>query len=289
MHPIHRIVFPIDFSERSRGAAKYARTLACYFHADLLLLHILSAGHVQAGGIEMTPALLEDWHDILYKERKAQLDQFAIDEFDGAPTQGVILTTDPASGIVKYAHAENASLIVMPTHGYGPFRRFLLGSVTAKVLHDADCPVFTGTHMEHPPAQEEGLFRNILCATDLGPQSEKIVSWTTSVAEQLKAQLSIVHAVPFVCADSAALDPLSVAALSNEPKERITKLQDKVGRRAAVIIEYGDPVKVIGGIARARRADLVVIGRHESAGVRGRLREQAYAIIRESPCPVVSV
>ena len=40
----------------------------------------------------------------------------------------------------------------MPTHGYGPFRRFILGSNTAKVLHDADCPVWTGVHVEEIPA-----------------------------------------------------------------------------------------------------------------------------------------
>jgi hypothetical protein len=56
--------------------------------------------------------------------------------------------------IVEFAHNNNITLIAMPTHGYGLFRRFLLGSVTAKVLHDADCPIWTGVHMEAAPPRD---------------------------------------------------------------------------------------------------------------------------------------
>ena len=66
---------------------------------------------------------------------------------------------------------EQMDLIVMPTHGYGPFRRFILGSVTAKVLHDADCPVMTGVHLEEAPPIDTIAFRHVLVAVDLGPQS----------------------------------------------------------------------------------------------------------------------
>jgi len=52
---------------------------------------------------------------------------------------------------------------MMPTHGLGGFRRFLLGSVTAKVLHDADCPVWTGVHLERAPHSKQ-LSSGISCA-----------------------------------------------------------------------------------------------------------------------------
>jgi hypothetical protein len=41
-----------------------------------------------------------------------------------------------------------ADLIMMPTYGMGSFRRHLIGSVTAKVLHDVACPVWTAAHVE---------------------------------------------------------------------------------------------------------------------------------------------
>jgi len=40
-----------------------------------------------------------------------------------------------------HANSEGADLIVMPTHGYDPIRRFLLGSVASKALHGASIPV----------------------------------------------------------------------------------------------------------------------------------------------------
>ena len=202
----------------------------------------------------------------------------------------MILDAEPASGIVKYAHAENASLIIMPTHGYGPFRRLLLGSVTAKVLHDADCPVLTGAHMEHPPVTESVMFRNILCAIDLGPQSEKTVTWAACVAAQLKTQLTIMHAVPVVPgAEFSDIDRSPDATLRKDLEGRIAKLQEQAGSRAAVIIHRGEAIEAICNVVHAKKADLLVIGGHEGAGVRGRLRQHAYAIIRESSCPVVSV
>ena len=79
-------------------------------------------------------------------------------------------------------------LIVMGTHGFGGFRRMLLGSITAKVLHDARCPVFTSTHAESTPATLPPL-RTILCAVDYGPQSEAVLRWADEFARSVGAQL----------------------------------------------------------------------------------------------------
>jgi nucleotide-binding universal stress UspA family protein len=55
------------------------------------------------------------------------------------------------------------------------------------------------------------------------------------------------------------------------------------------VVEGGDAPHVVCGAAESRQADLLVIGRGSAAGMFGRLRTSAYAIIRQSPCPVVSV
>jgi len=84
---------------------------------------------------------------------------------------------------------------VMPTHGYGPFRRFILGSVTAKVLHDAECPVWTGVHLEASSTQTVH-FRQVTVALDLGPQSERTLMWASRFAKDSGAKLALVHAMP---------------------------------------------------------------------------------------------
>src|ERR1035441_3073230 len=170
MKPLSKILLPVDFSERSLGAARYAKTLANRFHSELTLLHVLTPPHYEFGALEIGGSMLTE----LYTNRAAQvekeLETFLAGELAGTDAKRVVLEGDPARQIVEYAHEENVGLIVMPTHGYGPFRQFILGSITAKVLHDADCPVWTGVHLEEAPQAEPILFRDILCAIDLGPQ-----------------------------------------------------------------------------------------------------------------------
>ena len=59
---------------------------------------------------------------------------------------------DPGHAVSLYAGRHNTGLIMLPTHGYGPFRRMLIGSVASKILHDAECPVWTSAHVETPQA-----------------------------------------------------------------------------------------------------------------------------------------
>jgi nucleotide-binding universal stress UspA family protein len=205
----------------------------------------------------------------------------------GQDATQVVLEGDPAREIVDYAHEENFGLIVMPTHGYGPFRQFILGSITAKVLHDADCPVWTGVHLEEAPQVEVAPFRHIVCAVDLGPQSCKALEWATAMQKEFGARLTVVHAM----ASSPAAGPEAARARDMElaVREDLGRLQQRFGTEAELAIEPGDPPKVVCEMAENKKAELLVIGRGSAAGVFGRLRTNAYAIIRQSPCPVVSV
>jgi nucleotide-binding universal stress UspA family protein len=79
------------------------------------------------------------------------------------------------------------------------------------------------------------------------------------------------------------------AAVGKSVREELLRLQKFVGMEADSSVEAGEPAKVICSTAGRVHADLLVIGRGSAAGVFGRSRTNAYAIIRESPCPVVSV
>jgi hypothetical protein len=77
------------------------------------------------------------------------------------------------------------------------FAALFWGRLLAKVLHDADCAVLTGTHIEEEAAAPEVLaFRNILCAVDLGLQSCAAVKWAGELAAKFESRLHVVHALP---------------------------------------------------------------------------------------------
>ena len=72
-------------------------------------------------------------------------------------------------------------------------------------------------------------------------------------------------------------------------RERIAQLQERTGAEGDIVVDSGDPHKLVARTAETLGADLVVIGRGVSADLLGRLRAHAYEIIRLSPCPVVSI
>src|SRR5262249_39220234 len=104
-----------------------------------------------------------------------------------------VLEGDAALEIVEYARVEKAGLIVMPTHGYGPFRRFIVGSVTTKVLHDAQCPVLTGVHVERREDQQAFGVGRILCAIGLGPDDARVLRWAEEFAKAAGSYLVAGH------------------------------------------------------------------------------------------------
>jgi nucleotide-binding universal stress UspA family protein len=77
--------------------------------------------------------------------------------------------------------------------------------------------------------------------------------------------------------------------MTKHAEDEIRKAQDSVGSQAEVEIVLGETPKAVCGVAKDWNADLVVIGRGAGTGILGRLRSRSYAIIRESPCPVVSI
>jgi len=187
------ILLPVDFSERAVGAARYASSLAHHFHSTLTLLHVLPTVQYGVASLEACGPVLDEFYRDVTVQCGLELASFQRDELDGLDVQRVVREGDPATHIVEYAHTRAVDLIVMPTHGYGPFRRFILGSNTAKVLHDADCPVWTGVHMQEAPNTDPPI-RSVLCAVDLGPQSAKTLEWAGWMARQWNATLTLLHA-----------------------------------------------------------------------------------------------
>jgi nucleotide-binding universal stress UspA family protein len=138
-----KILIPIDFSERCLGATRYAIPLAEHFDSEISLLHVLppfgDSDDADVNGVTIGEIMTA-------RRAKAQkrMDDFLNAALHHLRVKRILLDGDPSRRIVEWGLRERSDLIMMPTHGYGPFRRLLLGSVTAKVLHDTDCPVLDG-------------------------------------------------------------------------------------------------------------------------------------------------
>jgi nucleotide-binding universal stress UspA family protein len=287
MNSLTKILLPVDFSERSALAVHYARDLALHFRSELILAHVLPPLHSEFG-VEITGSMLVDVYRSRTDQAERDLNAFELEALAGLNVRRLLLHGEPASKIVELAHEEHADLIAMPTHGYGQFRRFILGSNTAKVLHDADCPVWTGVHIEaaQPVAAP---FAKILCAVDLGPQSARTLTWASWLQREFQGQLTLIHAI---AAHAEALDEPDLSwrtGIREIAEEELLRLQRETGAEADLLLEAGEPTRIICSAASRVGAGTVIIGRGSAAGNFGRLRTNSYAIIRQSPCPVVSV
>ena len=259
MRAFQKILFPVDMSDSCTAAAPFVEALAKKFNAELTLLHV----------IEMPAGYVTDWYgymalvdtDAIRGARQSSLDLYLKDKFEGLKVGRVMLEGDPAREITGYAQEHGTDLIMMPTHGYGIFRSLLLGSVTAKVLHDAACPVWTGVHVEEtPPATAS--FSDIMCAVDLTDKSLPTMQFAWQLAQDFKAKLWLVHAVPGAeTRPEKYLDADLQAFLQDEARKALATMQKEAGVIAQLCLGAGEVPHVVRDAALHHNADLLVIGR----------------------------
>jgi len=196
-----------------------------------------------------------------------------------------VINDDPSAAILQAARDWKPDLVMMPTHGLGVFQRLMIGSVTAQVLAKLDCPVWTSVHSEAVLSLEEIHCRRLLCALDLTERSEYVLEWAAALAAEGGGALGIVHALQPMHQLVLAVgmeEELSANAAA-EARREIDDLRYTAGTHGPVFIEEGDTRSVIADAEKQFGANLLVVGRHQSGP------EHAFAIIRESACPVISI
>lgn len=172
-----RILFPVDFSEQCVATVPAVKALARRFDSEIELLHVVDLPPVWFGSPEAASWAALINADKLREEGRIALGRFIAREFEGVPVTPVVDEGEAGHLIVDHAHEEHVDLIMMPTRGYGQFRALLLGATTAKVLHDAHCPVWTGVHSEQIQAHPPERWKTILCALDTHERDLAVLRW----------------------------------------------------------------------------------------------------------------
>ena len=291
MLSMQKILVPVLFVDTSRHVVHQAAWLARRFHAEIILVHVVTPLSYPAGVLESGREITaRDLHAHIVQRAQKDLDQAMQPELDGIAVTRVLLRGDPAQEIVQTARDRNVDLIVMSTRGDGAFYRFLLGSVTAKILHECHCPVWTGAHLEDAPAREFSI-RHVLCSVDLSDHSRHTVSLAAEMAAAVDATLTLVHITSGVESwgpGGSYVDPVWKETIVGIAKKEMAKLQQDTGTKAEVIIDSGNVTELLNRAAEQTKADVLVMGHNP---IRGHLGDNGngYEIIRESHIPVLSV
>ena len=292
---IRSIVAPYDFSPRCRAAARHALALSRHFGAQLVFTHVIPFSSFEYAAFEGGAYVGSAWPSEAEARDKLDSELAALDATAEERTAWRVLVSkgDPPENIERLVAEQDSPLVVMPTHGYGAFRRFVLGSVTTKVLHDLECPVLTGAHIGEGEAFPTEGYRRVACAAELGEESRSTVEWASEFARSWKAEFVVLHAIDWLehsPADMEFFTPeLRERLLDSARRKAADMLADAGFPEATLQIGLGPAANYVPRAIRDCGADLLVVGRSAAHGPFGRMKARAYDLIRSAPCPVVSV
>jgi nucleotide-binding universal stress UspA family protein len=287
MLPFHKILFPVDYSAPCEAVIPQVQEMARRFSAELTAVHAYAPlAAISHGELLITDPELQAKAHAWEQER---LRQFASQFFPSQQVESFAQLGEPGSVIDQMVQEQRADLVMLATRGHGPVRRFLLGSITAKVLHDVSAAVWTGVGTALAEHAARIPYQSIVCALDDSIEAEAVLRAAASVASAYRAQLWILHVVPTPPAYPDVDLEEHTKQLTEASQFKLRELKAKLSVDAPhTVIDalLGDGIhqEVI-----RRKADLLVTGRGHSIGTFSRLWSHLYSIIRDSPCPVLSI
>ncbi len=279
MLPFRKILFPVDYSEPCQAIIPYVSEMQKRFSTELSLVHAFGAEALAYSSLPITDLHLPEQARAITEER---LREFGRVNFPGVDIDVFIEVGEPGAIIENIVRHQGADLVMLPTHGRGPLRRFLLGSVTAKVLHDLTVPVWTGHPLRVP-------YTSILAAIDTSDESEAVIRAAAALASSYQAKLSLAYALE--------MPPIGIGeAVSdyhddfvNAADSRVVELKKRAAVNAPHVILEGPVADAIHDEALHIGADLILTGRGVVYGAVSRMWSHLYPIIRHAPCPVLSI
>ena len=286
------IVCPVDFSEHSLRALRYAIALAGYSHARVTVVHVTDPLLAQAAAAFDLAALNKETESELWALTKR-----IVDETGGyAPRVRIDISSgESATEIIRRALAERADAIVMGTHGLSGYRKMLFGSVTERVLRHSSIPVLAVPSPD--PEQDTSspgtpLFKlgPVLAPIDFGDGSLADARVAHELARRFDAPLLLVHVVTAIRATDRWQKPIEAREriVLAQARHRLEQLAtDLGGGSIETHIAVGSPADEIASIAVKRNAGLVVMGLRGLLGARP--GTTAYRVLCLAQTPVLAL
>jgi nucleotide-binding universal stress UspA family protein len=286
------ILCPIDFSDFSAAAYQHALSLAEYYKARVVALHVVELWKYPFADYAGQEADYAKFSTMMNEAGKIQLHQFTQQYSAGGLQPELVVDQGNAPRcILSYAQKENIEGIVMGTHGRSGFDRLVLGSSTDRVIRKAPCPVLVVSNAIQK-ARDAGFDRRhrlsrILYCTDFSNNSEQARDYAVSLAVEYSAELALLH-VAEKGSDVAKTESF-VAARGQELDKLVSETERKnLNVRSAV--RFGKPYEEIVRYATEVQASLIIMtARGGDALDRAVFGSTTYRVIQLGPCPVLAI
>ncbi|MCO5195072.1 MAG: universal stress protein [Anaerolineae bacterium] len=270
-----RILIPLDGSQLAEAALLPAMALAQVSGGEILLLNVPFVREVYPTSTAGYRALVPDRVD---EEPRDVIQDYLMNlqirwSATGIKIHTMITDGDEASTILETASAENVDLIVMTTHGRTGLTRWVLGSVTERVLHDAPCPVLV--------MRTSTPLQKVLITLDGSVIAEYALEPGLAVARALDAQvrlLAVADSGHFDLVASAEIEEAVTKGTSAPLSDERAALEQYLGQlctnrdwdgvKVAYEVVDGKAVAAILEYAEAHASDLIVMATHGRTGLR---------------------
>jgi nucleotide-binding universal stress UspA family protein len=281
------ILIPYDGSDGAAEVLHHAAELAHWADATLHVLYVADTARDSVTVVEghTVDALEQQGKDIVEEASKTL-------ETLGVPHETDIVQGNPAQTIVEYAERYDQDLVVMPTHGREGISRYLVGSVSEKVVRLSSVPVLSVRMQD-----DEMLsfpYENVLVPTDGSSGARHAAEHVVAFAAALDATVHVLSVVD----DTALGADLRETGSGKETEqaaqdavETIASIAEEHGVEDVVKhVEHGAPVETILETIDTNDVEVVGMG---TTGLRGTdrilLGSVAEKTVRSAPVPVLTV
>jgi nucleotide-binding universal stress UspA family protein len=286
------ILCPIDFSDFSAAAYQHALSLAEYYKARILALHIVELWKYPFADYAAQEADYARFSKAMADGGQVQLQRFTKQYSSGRVQPELLIHQGNAPNcILSLAQKENIEGIVMGTHGRRGFDRLVLGSTTDRVMRKAACPVLVVSNASHQalstgPDGRHRLSRILYC-TDFSNNSERARGYAISLAAEYSAGLTLLHVA------ENAPDPAKAEAIIAARRQELDKLVSDIEWSNLDVrseVRFGKPYEEIVRHATEAQTSLIIMtARGGDAVDRAVFGSTTYRVIQLGPCPVLAI
>jgi nucleotide-binding universal stress UspA family protein len=290
------ILCPIDYSDASAAALRYAAAIAEHFFTRLIVLNVedplpttsLDLGTGAVWTSETSEKEVSGFVSNVYGDGSATL---AMCEYE-------VAVGKPSVEILRVARERSCDLIVMSSHGLTGARKLLLGSTTERVLRETNVPVLVTPSLNPGPIhieQARQLLGRIVVPVDLSPASAHQTRIAGGLAEALSLPIILLHVIEPVRSRLAARLNLTKVESNRRPAAEealdglLAIIPPSVRPKTEALIVAGDPAEEAAKVVHDRHAGLVVMGLHGSPLIGPRMGSVTYRMLCKAPTLVLAL
>lgn len=284
------ILCPVDFSDDSRAALRYAAAIARRSGGHLTVMFVNDPLLVAAAAAAYDRRLLVE-------TTESELRRFVVSgvgRSDAPAVDTLVVLGKPAHEIQKAAQRLGSDLVVLGTRGLGRSGKLFFGSTTERVLRHAEVPILVVPHTAgRRMAPTPSWPSRMLAAIELGSRAAADVRASCDVAQWFKTRLWLVTVVPPSQAPAwLRLRPgAHERARLADAREKLKTLAAPGGRKAASVrVLTGDPAAQISSVADDTAVGLIVLHLRPAVRLLGaRQGSVTYRVLCRSAVPVLAL